>query len=257
MFQPPCVSLPQIKLWRIVSGPKALTFFDLSGAETLDFTLKGPRTAFKIVHLPAQLTSMTLRSFTFTPDVLLARRPYIMPNLTTLRLLDTTFHGELQTYLKCPKLKNLCLDQVIFLCSSNRDTERESGGPSNILISDALPFQDFPELELFSLARIRGDSKLAASLQLFPLLQSIRMDRCQIEEFITTFTCALNNSASFPTLKALHIDYSWVEEMKTSFIEFSRFCASRRPGMSISGNERSYTDPSNMCTYVFRPRAQL
>ncbi|PVG01767.1 hypothetical protein CPB86DRAFT_57804 [Serendipita vermifera] len=178
LFQPESAPCPNIKLWKIVSRIKGLTVFNLSSAETLDYCLKSSKLPFKMAYLPTQLTSMTLRRLNFTPETLVNWNPQLMPNLTTVKFLDTVFHGDLSTYFTLPKIKALYLDQLVFL---EKDAEKKSTRSPELPLSDALFCQGLLELEVLSLARIQMDAQLVDSLQPYPLLGELHMDRCKLE----------------------------------------------------------------------------
>jgi hypothetical protein len=197
---------------------------------------------FPTALLPSQLTNMTLNSIRFKSKSLLGRGPRLMPRLIELRLEEICFEGCLQDYFDCHKLKKLCLNQVEFYSvrtardddyhNDYDDVYDSSFFGMTMPLSSSISFPSIPELDYLSVCDEKLDDKLTDALQSCPLLQHLSVESCSVKDFIPSFTTAIADSRSLPSLKRLCIDNSWRAEPQ-SRKEFVQYCANQRPGLAV------------------------
>jgi hypothetical protein len=227
-----------------------LEIFDLRWAEKLHFRCGDTGsfgTVFPTALLPSQLTNMTLNDIEFEFESLLGHGPRRMPRLTELRLEEISFEGRLQDYFDCPKLKKLYLNQVEFHSvriagdddhhnDYNQDYDDDDDDSSSfgisVPLSSSISFPSIPELDYLYVCNGKLDGKLTDALQSCPLLQHLSTESCSVKYFIPSFTTAIADSRSLPSLKSLCIDNSWRAEPQ-SRKEFVQYCVNQRPGLAV------------------------
>jgi hypothetical protein len=227
--------LTHIKAWSLFVYSEILGSFDLSGAEELQFYCMDSGNDLTIGSIPSQLMSLTLNGLELELDscAMLVYGPQLMPHLLQLRLVESSFEGRLQDYLKCPKLKNLYLDQVNFYTITETGAIEDDTTPIDMPLSSSLSLSSIPELELLSIRRGVLDGEITTALQSCSLLHHLSANWCVIREFIPSFTSAIVDDKNFASLQSLClVDCLCAEDLRSQK-EFVRYCVSQRPGLTV------------------------
>jgi hypothetical protein len=221
-------------------GSKLLASLDLSNADTLEFWSPSAPIDLLSTPIPSQLTTLKLDLVVFTPESLPSGRRHFLPCLTSLTLLSVAFIGPMRNYFHCPKLFHLHYhikaDYYIFY-----NIVEECRNPYQALTRktfDEAFFQETPALESIFLGGTALDDALALTLAFCPVLHSLTIKRCYIEEFVHPFLESLQDLKYLPSLRILHIDDSWPIRLDLSFTEFVGECSSKRPRLDIISNKR-------------------
>lgn len=106
-------------------------------------------------------------------------------------------------------------------------------------LCEASFFQGIPELEVFSIEKMPINGKLTSGLKNCRLLRELNIDWCVVDKFVPSFRESMKDKKMFPSLRALDINDSWSDKIDP-YTEFTKYCASQRPAIAISGNERNY-----------------
>jgi hypothetical protein len=235
-YHPIDVLLTQVKSWRIKGRPDALKHLDISGAKEMEFICLNSGYNINIGLLPDQLETLALSGVTFT-RLLSTPRVRAFSYLTTLRLRSIQFDGCIQQFLKLPELKILSLSSVRFLLPDDQSSEDQS---TTEILSELAFFQDISKLERLSLEYMPMNAAVCVVLQSISSLQSLAIDHCSIENFITRFTRSIAKRKLFLALNSLQINNSWPKGYDTPYTTFAQNCIRRRPNMEIVGNGNHY-----------------
>ncbi|PVG01764.1 hypothetical protein CPB86DRAFT_812054 [Serendipita vermifera] len=227
------IALPQVKSWDLVAPTEALTFFDLSGAETLHYKAVGSGKSFVTAFIPSRLKEMYIWDLNFTMDSRSRFGANIMPNLTTLALLNVRIEGPVNIYLKFPQLKTLYLHVVSFFSCDASELQKEMCHRKCIPLSTAISFQNLPDLEALSLGWIHIDGEFARAIQHCPYLTLLETYFSDGKEFIPSLIESLADSRSFPSLQKLRFGPSLSASEDGLCQELAKCCALQRPDLVV------------------------
>jgi hypothetical protein len=194
----------------------------------------GPSDGFITEFLPAQPKELYLRELDFRITALSPRGSHLMPNLTTLLLLDLRIEGPFYRYLSFPKLKTLRLHMVQFYDPDDHSTGEEWFGRKQLPVSDVLLLRDLPELERLYLGWMDIDERFADKIRYCPKLQEFVAAFCELESFFPSLTNSLADSKAFPSLRRLRLLPSLTSLDDPLGNDFISYCAVQRPDISVS-----------------------
>jgi hypothetical protein len=214
--------------------------FAFDNLESLSFRCQDLRfPSLKPTSLPNTLFELTLGHISFNIRPKPSHQPHSLPNLTALRLRDVRICGPLQRYLSIPNLRKLSLSGVKF-CSLNNSTRNSTGRRDNSsakLDSGRLFFRDIQTLESLRLRAMPVTNTLVGILHNLPILHTLEVEHCRMENFIRPLIEKLQDKDSFPSLSTLRIMHSWGLDPYMSYPSFVEHCAATRPDMNVLGNE--------------------
>jgi hypothetical protein len=234
------ISFPNIQTWRLEGKDDLFNLVDLSGAHTVSFnSMQYPRSRM-LSPIPTQLTTLTISNVIFTKDSIPSGQRYSLQCLANLTLKDAVFLGPMRDYLHCPILRHLEYSILSEWSASNSNAEGVESPYKHPIQEtlDAVFFRETPSLQFLHLQGITLDEVLLPTLASCPVLYSLRIQDCSIENFIHPFVGNLQDPKSFPSLRVLVLDEQWPAGLKISYREFVAQCSSRRPGVQLSKFER-------------------
>jgi hypothetical protein len=178
-----------------------------------------------------QLTHLELDKCHFEVNVSTPIRHFSALNV--LKIHNARIDGSIHRYFILPVLRELHLDDIIFV-----DTEE---GYDNLI---SLPFSDtffpsIPQLASLHLIRLELGEELTDSLQECPLLQELVIDKCITDDFMASFIDYLTNyDDSFPALRKFHFRQTWPLNADMTYEDLIEWRATEKPHLNIL-NENS------------------
>ncbi|PVG01763.1 hypothetical protein CPB86DRAFT_57762 [Serendipita vermifera] len=203
---------------------------DLKDAEELRLSCRGSDMKFKAGFLPSQLTTMTLNDIPLYLQARTKAEPHFIPHLINLTLKNSDF---VAVFYSRQEGQELALKKVP--------------------LSSALAFQSFSKLERLSLCLMDLDDTFTTDIQFCMLLQYLSIKLCSIGSFIPSFTRAIKDLQTFPSLKQLDLDYSRMPIQDWSQEEFMERCNYLRPRLVVTCNSISFGYMVPRGWLIYRP----